>query len=160
MRASSGFLLLAGCAAVAWVSWSERQASAEYAAQHSIRAAVREYWSPVWKLYHLGALEIKTFVDEPAVEFIEDAAEFAVTECVGEPSIIFDRERSSKDPEFAVLFAVPHELAHVLVCLDRDVQGWKDGHGESWERWLAMIADDETARAVMEFEATVTRERQ
>jgi hypothetical protein len=81
---------------------------------------------------------------------------FAQTRCERpRPVIEFDAALTADHPWYAQNLAVPHEMAHVLVCLDGDPTAWADEHGEAWQAAVRSLLPRDEAEMVLAEQAAL-----
>lgn len=46
-------------------------------------------------------------------------------------------------------YGVPHELAHVMVCLDGSPDDWRAQHGDAWADWVRRLVPRDRAEEIL-----------
>jgi hypothetical protein len=94
----------------------------------------------------------------PDIQFAEDlGADLARTRCRPTRPIIDVNLKHLVEYSWAYRELVaPHELAHVMVCLDGDPTAWSDGHGEAWQNWVRRLVPADRAEEVLAEQAKFT----
>jgi hypothetical protein len=111
-------------------------------AERALTVAVDDLW--------LQALDLGVDPNRwPEVRFEPlDAGRMAETHCGRRPAIVFNTAKLEQRWYLTEL-AVPHELAHVLVCLDGGVTWGAEPHGPAWERRVRDLLPHERAEEVL-----------
>lgn len=83
----------------------------------------------------------------PRVSFRALEGEYARTRCNsgGHPEITVDTQHIPTE-FFARTFVVPHEMAHVMVCLERP---GAEPHGQEWHDWVIRLVPRTDAEEIL-----------
>lgn len=145
---------LVGAALVGAMLYTHIQASAEQHAaanRNMLINAVDDLW--------LQAAERGANPNRwPEVEFVDDldANKLAITRCsYPQPTIVFNEPLIAKRRWTFEHWTVPHEMAHVLVCLDGNAQHWAEQHGEGWQEKVRLLLPHDEAEDILAEQAVV-----
>ena len=118
--------------------------------QNAFVSAVDDLW---FQALHLGADQERW----PEVVFAENLVDvLARTRCERpRPIIEINARLLSQYRWYYQNLTVPHEMAHVMVCLAGSPDDWRDHHGDAWAGWVRLLVPRERAEEVLaeQFEA-------
>lgn len=94
---------------------------------------------------------------KPMIAFVDDdTTPLAQTECLSpRPVIDVNRRYLAKAPQFVGGVAIPHEMAHVLVCLGGSREEWAQVHGPAWERAVRLLVERDAATDLITLQHTL-----
>lgn len=144
-----GYVLALGLATAGLTFALSRPPGPDEAARNRVISSVDDIWQ---QALYLGVNPNRF----PRVTFEPLGDDrIAVTRCDTQPVLAFNAAYvdGRRDEWVLLTFAVPHELAHALVCIDGDVTGWREQHGAAWADWVRRLVPREQADDIIELEA-------
>lgn len=147
MRTLDVAIGLAAAAIALTVALETREPRMPSAARDRLTSAVDDLWL---QAVYLGAdrnryPEVSFAPTEPGI--------LAKTRCTRPRPVITFASNIAGAEQDMLYAAIPHEMAHVMVCLDGDPNEWKDQHGTAWQGWLQRLVPREQAEDIIEIQA-------